>query len=103
MSVPVRLLAGSAAGRRTAFVAVLTVLAGAYLTSPDGLGGIALFATGAVGLLALAVGPLVHRPANRRPWLWLTASGMLFLIGLLIRLEPVALPGPLGNADLWAF
>jgi diguanylate cyclase (GGDEF)-like protein len=86
-----------------AYVAVLTALAGAYLSSPDGLGGIALFATAAVGLLAFAVGPLVHRPVNRRPWLWLTAAGALFLVGLLVRLGLVALPGALGNADLWAF
>jgi diguanylate cyclase (GGDEF)-like protein len=103
MSALIRVLPGSAAARRVLFGAILTGLAITYLASPDGLGGVALFATAAAGLISFAVGPLVHRPSNRRPWRWLTAAGALFLVGLILRLELVALPGPVGSADLWAF
>jgi diguanylate cyclase len=103
MSALIRLIPASEVGRRVIFGAILAVLAAAYLASPDGLGGVAFFATAAAGLMSFAVGPLVHRPSNRRPWLWLTAAGALFLVGLILRLELVAAPGPAGSADLWAF
>jgi diguanylate cyclase len=99
----VRLVRRSGASRRVVFLAALAALSGGYLTSPAGAGGIALFGTAVVGLLASMIGPLVHRPANLRPWLWWTAAGALFLIGLVIRFGLVALPGPLGDADLWTF
>lgn len=86
---------------RAAFVIVLVALCAVYLAAPNGPGGIAFFGTALGGLISFAVGPLVHRPTNKRPWRWLRLAGALFLVGLLLRLELVGIPGPVGHPDLW--
>jgi diguanylate cyclase (GGDEF)-like protein len=90
-------------GLRVAFGTLLAILSVIYLAAPDTWGGIVFFATVICGLVSLSVGPFVHRPVNRGPWRCLTSAGALFLVGLLIRMEVVTLPGLTGNADLWAF
>ncbi len=80
-------------------VGVLVVL---YLLSPDGSGQIAFFAAATGGVLTFTIGPLILRPKNWLPWRWLMSAGVLFLAGLLLRLEVVDIPGIAGNADIWA-
>ncbi len=74
-----------------------------YLSAPDGVGAVALFATAVSGLIAAILGVLVHRPAVRRPWYWLSGGGVLFIVSLLLRFELLALPHPIGFADIWSF
>jgi diguanylate cyclase (GGDEF)-like protein len=88
---------------RIVFAAVLAVVSAIYLAAPDSWGGIAFFGTAACGLVSMIVGPLIHRPANKRPWYWMSAAGALFLIGLLFRLDLVPVPGPIGVPDPWTF
>ena len=80
---------------------VVGALIAAYLSSPDGSGQIAFFLAAIGGVLTFTVGPLVLRPSNWQPWRWLMSAGLLFLVGLLLRMEILGLPGLLNSPDLW--
>jgi diguanylate cyclase (GGDEF)-like protein len=55
-----------------------------------------------MAVLAMVVGPLVHRPLDRRPWAWTTLAGALFVVGLLVRPWAVAQSGPVAaTADVF--
>ncbi|PRY14487.1 putative bifunctional diguanylate cyclase/phosphodiesterase [Kineococcus rhizosphaerae] len=61
------------------------VVAGFALPLPAAVTVALLGACGIVGLLGLAVGTLVHRPAPRAAWWTLSGAGLVFLLGVAVR------------------
>jgi diguanylate cyclase (GGDEF)-like protein len=85
-------------------LSTLPVVAVLYLLDPAGSGAIAYTAVALGSVIAIAVGPLVHRPPRPLPWRLLLAASSLFLVGVVLRSLVTTLGGAGGlllAPDLW--
>ncbi|MFV0458479.1 MAG: putative bifunctional diguanylate cyclase/phosphodiesterase [Actinomycetales bacterium] len=81
---------------------VILVVAGLYLLDPYGFGSTVFFVTAGVSVLAVVIGPLVHRPRPLRPWVFLAVGCACFMVGVALRQTPASTSTLLESADLWA-
>ena len=95
---------GTPPGRRRLLLAaaVLAAFVGVYLAWPSGIGGLAFVVVATAGLVALTLGPALRHAQPRGAWRFMTAAGVLFLVGLALRLGLLpAGAALLASPDLW--
>ena len=71
----------AAHGIEVAYLLIGSIALGVYFVADIGTGSMAYLAISALPVVALVVGPALHRPRSVLPWLWLAAGQGAFLVG----------------------